>query len=120
MRRTGTAAALAAAAVLALGAGPASAHTGVKELVPRSGTTTRSPVKVVGVRFEGRIVTGLLTLRTASGRMITPRETGLVSRGTFLRMVLRSPLAAGSYRVTWRARFEDGHRRQDAWSFRVR
>jgi methionine-rich copper-binding protein CopC len=35
-------------------------------------------------------------------------------------MVLRSPLAAGSYRVAWRVRFEDGHRRQDAWSFSVR
>ena len=75
---------------------------------------------VVGVRFEGPIVTGTLTLTTASGRAIAPRESGVVSRGRFLRMVLRSRLAAGSYRVAWRARFEDGHRKEDAWTFRVR
>jgi len=33
---------------------------------------------------------------------------------------VRSPLPAGSYRVAWRVRFEDGHRRQDIWTFRVR
>jgi methionine-rich copper-binding protein CopC len=121
MRRAGTAAALvAAAAVLALCAGTAWGHTEVARFVPGEGATVSTPVKVVGVRFEGPVVTGLLTLTTASGRTITPREQGVVSRDTYLRMVLRSPLAAGSYRVAWRVRFEDGHRKQDTWTFRVR
>ena len=77
-------------------------------------------MKVVGLRFEGPIVTGTLTLTSASGRTIAPREQGIVSRDTYLRMVLRSPLPAGSYRVAWRVRFGDGHRTQDTWTFRVR
>ena len=120
MRRAGTAAAPAVAAMLALGAGTAWGHTEVGRFVPGKGATVSTPVKVVGVRFEGPVVTGLLALTTASGRTITPREQGLVSRDTYLRMVLRSPLAAGSYRVTWRVRFEDGDRKQDSWTFRVR
>ena len=120
MRRTIAAAALAAAAVLAVCAGTAWGHTGVERYVPGKGATVSTPVKVVGLRFEGPIVTGTLTLTTASGRAIAPREQGVVSRDTYLRMVLRSPLAAGSYRVAWRVRFEDGHRKQDTWTFRVR
>jgi len=120
MRRTIAAAPLAAAAVLAVCAGTAWGHTGVERYVPGKGAAVSTPVKVVGLRFEGPIVTGTLTLTTASGRAIAPREQGVVSRDTYLRMVLRSPLAAGSYRVAWRVRFEDGHRRQDTWTFRVR
>jgi methionine-rich copper-binding protein CopC len=119
MRRTIAAAAMAAAVLAVFSAGTASGHTGVERYVPGEGATVSTPVKVVGLRFEGPIVTGALTLTTASGRTITPREQGVVSHDTYLRMVLRSPLAAGSYRAAWRVRFEDGHRRQDAWTFRV-
>ena len=96
MRRAGTAAALAAAAaMLALCAGTAWGHTEVARFVPGKGATVSTPVKVVGVRFEGPVVTGLLTLTTASGRTITPREQGVVSRDTYLRMVLRVTAGRG-------------------------
>jgi methionine-rich copper-binding protein CopC len=75
MRRAGTAAALAAAAVLALCAGTAWGHTEVARFVPGKGAMVSTPVKVVGVRFEGPVVTGLLTLTTASGRTGTASRT---------------------------------------------
>ncbi|MEA2177160.1 MAG: hypothetical protein QOG77_457 [Solirubrobacteraceae bacterium] len=112
--------ALAAAVVLAVGAASAYGHAGVARLVPGSGSTSTKAVKVVGVRFEDRIVTGTLTVAASSGRTVSVRETGLVSRGTYLRSVLRAALAGGSYRATWRARFEDGHSRSGSWTFRVR
>jgi methionine-rich copper-binding protein CopC len=114
------AAALVAAAVLAVGAASAYGHTGVARLVPGSGSTSTKPVKVVGVRFEDGIVTGTLAIATSSGRAVPARETGVVTKGTYLRSVLRSALADGSYRATWRARFEDGHSRSGSWTFRVR
>jgi methionine-rich copper-binding protein CopC len=113
-------AALVAAVVLAVGAASAYGHTGVAKLVPGAGSTSAKPVKVVGVRFEDRIVTGTLTIATSSGRTVRARETGLVTRDTFLRSVLRSALADGSYKATWRARFEDGHSKSGSWTFRVR
>jgi len=72
MRRTIAAAALAAAAVLAVCAGTAWGHTGVERYAPGDGATVRTPVRVVGLRFEGPIVTGTLTLTTASDRAIAP------------------------------------------------
>jgi hypothetical protein len=47
-------------------AGTAWGHTEVAQFVPGKGATVSTPVKVVGVRFEGPVVTGLLTLTTAS------------------------------------------------------
>jgi methionine-rich copper-binding protein CopC len=114
------AAALVAVVVLAVGAATAYGHTGIAKLVPGARSTSTTPVKVVGVRFEDRIVTGTLTVATASGRTISPRETGVVTRGTYLRSVLRSALADGSYKATWRARFEDGHSKSGSWTFKVR
>jgi methionine-rich copper-binding protein CopC len=123
MSRVRTPAALVAAGaavVLGAGAGGAYGHADVVRLTPRSGATVTQPVRVVGVRFNDSIVTGRITLTTASGRAVTPRVMGLASRRTHLRAVLRSALPDGSYRVSWRTLFNDGHRGSGSWRFRVR
>jgi methionine-rich copper-binding protein CopC len=109
----------AAVLVLAVGASSARGHADVVRLTPAAGSTSTT-VRVVGVRFNDAIVTGTIRVATASGRTVMPRTSGVVSRGTYLRAVLRSALARGSYRVTWRARFQDGHRKEGSWTFRVR
>jgi methionine-rich copper-binding protein CopC len=118
MRRAAVAVA-AAAALLAPGA-VAYAHVELKSVSPRK-NSTRQAVRSVHATFTASLTTGIITIKTSSGREVPLRSSGL-KRGNkkVLQAIPRSPLASGSYKVEWRALAPDGHRQRGSWSFRVR
>jgi methionine-rich copper-binding protein CopC len=113
-------AATAAVAVL-LPAGLAWAHAKVKSVSPRKNATVHHSVRAVRVTFEESVITGLIAIKTASGRAVTLERTGLKpSDHAILQGIPKRPLGPGRYTVDWRARADDGHRETGRWSFRVR
>ena len=109
---------LAAVAVTsAIAALPASAgaHAAVVSRTPAPDSTLAS-AKTVRITFSEAVVTGRLTLtrggaRVAVGRLTNHRRSLSITRS-------RS-LASGSYKVTWSARSDDGHRESGTWKFSV-
>jgi methionine-rich copper-binding protein CopC len=99
---------------------PAPAHAPVVSTFPAKGATVSS-VRTVSVRFGESVVTGLVSVARADGSPVAPRAAGLDPRNkarlcaTFARR-----LPAGSYKVSWRARADDGHSERGTFTFRVR
>jgi methionine-rich copper-binding protein CopC len=109
-----------AAAALLLPAGLALAHAKVKSVSPRAHSTVHHAVREVRVTFEESVITGLIAVKTSSGRTVALKRTGLKSSNhAILQWIPKQPLGPGRYSVNWRARADDGHREQGSWSFRV-
>jgi len=110
-------ASLAALALTAALPAAASAHAALEGTFPANGSTVSSSVKTITVRFDEAVLTGTLSVKTASGTAVpvSVRQKGAKITGT-----LGRKLTAGRYRVTWRARADDGHRETGSFSFRVR
>ena len=110
----------AVAAVLALTtAGAAFGHAAVVSRTPAPGSTATS-VRSVKVTFAEAVITGKISIATASGKAVSISSSGLVSRKTVLRAVPGATLPSGRYVVSWRALSDDGHRERGTWTFRVR
>jgi methionine-rich copper-binding protein CopC len=112
---------LAALATLALvPAGVAYAHTPIKSVTPKRGTTQHSAVKSVRATFKAKMQTGIITITTSSGSTVPLSSSGLLSSNkAVIRAVPKSPLRSGSYKVSWRARAGDGHSEKGSWTFKV-
>jgi methionine-rich copper-binding protein CopC len=111
---------VATAAVLLIPAATAWAHTPVKSVSPGKSKTVHRSVREVRVTFEAAVSTGLIEIKTSSGRIVGLRANGLKSSNkAILRAVPRTPLGSGRYTVSWRARASDGHSEKGSWSFRV-
>jgi methionine-rich copper-binding protein CopC len=99
---------------------PAFAHAPVLGTFPAKGATV-SPVRTVSVRFGESVVTGLISVRRSDGTAVRARAAGLDPRnGARLRATFARRLPAGSYKVSWRARADDGHSERGTFTFRVR
>ena len=112
-------AALAAIGVTGAVAVPAFAHAPVLGTSPRNGTTV-SNVRTVSVRFGEAVVTGLITVKRANGSTVHAQRSGLAGGMKRLRASFARKLPAGKYRVSWRARADDGHRERGTFRFTVR
>jgi methionine-rich copper-binding protein CopC len=99
---------------------PALAHAPVIGTFPSKGATV-SDVRTVSVRFGDSVVTGLVSVSRADGTAVRARAAGLDPRNKArLRATFARRLPSGSYRVSWRARADDGHSERGTFSFRVR
>jgi methionine-rich copper-binding protein CopC len=99
---------------------PALAHAPVIGTFPAKGATV-SNVRTVSVRFGDSVVTGLITVAGADGTAVRARAAGLDPRNKArLRATFARRLRSGSYRVSWRARADDGHSERGTFTFRVR
>ena len=112
---------LAALAALALvPTGVAYAHTPIKSMTPKRGSTQHSAVKSVRATFKAKMQTGTITITTSSGSTVALSSNGLSSSNkAVLRAVPKSPLRSGSYKDSWRARAGDGHSEKGSWTFKV-
>jgi len=110
--------ATAAAALLSAGAPQvAAAHTPLKRLSPRPGTT-HDGVGTVRATFKGRVTAATLVVRTASGRKVSGAAR-LVDGRRAVRVRLRRP-GRGTFRASLRWLSPDGHPADRAWTFRIR
>ena len=99
---------------------PALAHAPVVGTFPASGATV-SNVRTVSVRFGESVVTGLISVSRSRGTAVRARAAGLDPRNKArLRATFARRLPAGSYKVSWRARADDGHSERGTFRFRVR
>ncbi|WP_028058992.1 copper resistance CopC family protein [Candidatus Solirubrobacter pratensis] len=106
-------------AVSLLPAGVAWAHTSVKSVSPKKGST-RDAVREVHVTFQDHVITGLIEVKRG-GSVVPYRRTGLKpSNHAVVQWIPQAALRPGSYTANWRARAEDGHSEKGSWRFRVR
>ncbi len=93
------------------------AHTDVEKTYPSNGATVSTSIKRVSVSFAEAPTTGTLSVRTGGGAAVpvSVRRKGAKITGT-----LKRRLAPGSYRVSWRALADDGHRLSGMFAFKVR
>jgi methionine-rich copper-binding protein CopC len=109
------------AGALLVAAAPVAAHTGVKSISPKAGSTvSRTSAKWVRVTFRGRIADGKLTVRSQDGRSLTRGAAGLVNGGRVLRVRLASGLPRGRATVRMQVLNTDGHVTTRTWWFRLR
>jgi len=107
------------AAALLAPAAVAYAHVDLQSVSPRK-NSTRQAVREVHATFKSSLTTGIITIKTSSGREVPLRSSGLKrDNKRVLQAIPRSQLASGSYKVEWRALAPDGHRQRGSWSFRV-
>jgi methionine-rich copper-binding protein CopC len=111
--------ALTAGAFFAL-AGSAAAHAMLSRAEPAVGATVRGPVTAVRLRFSERIEPALcrITLETANGHSIAAHDLTAEESGRVL-VGQTPPLAAGTYRVRWRAVSVDTHVTEGDYVFTV-
>jgi copper resistance protein C len=100
---------LTAGAFFAL-AGSAAAHAMLSRAEPAVGATLRGPVTAVRLRFSERIEPALcrITLEAADGSSIAAHDLTAEEGGRVLAGQIPA-LAAGAYRVRWRAVSVDTH-----------
>lgn len=100
-------------------AGTAVGHAEVVSRTPAPGTAAKA-VHSVKITFAEAVVTGKISVSTASGRAVSLSASGLVGHRTALRAVPSATLPSGRYTVSWRALADDGHHQRGTWTFRVR
>lgn len=109
---------VATAAVLA--APSVSAHARLLSATPADGVTVTSP-RTISLAFSERFAAPFSTVEVEDGRGRAVALTRTVSEdGRTLGGAFATPLAAGTYRVTWAIAATDGHRMTGNYSFTVR
>ena len=112
--------ALATATALLVPASVAWAHVDLKSVSPGKNSTRHSSVREVHATFKSSLTTGLIEIKTSSGRVVALKSNGLKAGDKkILQAVPRTPLGDGRYTVSWRGRAPDGHSQRGSWSFRV-
>lgn len=120
MRILARIAALAAATlglVLVAPASPASAHVTLKASSPASGATLKAPPARIELRFTGTVAADRTTIEvTGADRQRVPvsRPAGSGSR---VGVTPGTPLANGTYTVTYRTLSSDGHTVEGSYRF---
>jgi len=95
------------------------AHTPLKSVSPRRGSTRHGAVNEVRATFKAAMLTGTIEI-TKNGQVVPLKSNGLLSsRKAVLRAVPKTPLGTGFYKASWRARAGDGHSEKGSWTFRV-
>ena len=111
---------VATAAVLLVPATAAYAHTPLKSVTPKKGSTAHSAVRDIRATFKASMQAGTLEIKTANGTTVALKSNGLLSSDkAVLRAVPKAPLKSGRYTVNWRARAGDGHSEKGSWTFKV-
>ncbi|MTD45126.1 hypothetical protein GKE82_12690 [Conexibacter sp. W3-3-2] len=94
-------------------------HAEVDKRLPKPGASLSSGPKTVYISFTQQIKSG--------GSFTVTRGSRTVLRGkndprNVKRIIGKSSkrLAKGTYKVSWRATYIDGHRETGSWTFRVR
>jgi copper resistance protein C len=104
-----------AASMLLVAATTAHAHAHLSNSDPPEGSTGRSPGQIV-LTFSERARLTALTLQREGGES---RKLALPTAAAARLAIPVSPLAAGSYTLTWRALGSDGHVTSGAVHFTV-
>jgi methionine-rich copper-binding protein CopC len=104
--------------VVALSAAAALAHAHLLRATPAENASVPPPSEVT-LQFSEPLERAFsaIVVRDATGRQVDKRDTRL-DHGVTLRVAL-PPLAAGQYRVEWRAVAADSHKMQGGYAFRV-
>jgi copper resistance protein C len=120
--------ALAAALGIAI-AQPAAAHTKLASSTPAANAMVAAPARielrfneaVIGATARAEIIMTAMPGMTDHPPMpVTGFTAKLGKDGKSMTLLLRRPLAAGTYRVTWNAAGADTHRMGGNFSFTVR
>jgi methionine-rich copper-binding protein CopC len=112
---------LLAGSMVIFGAGAALAHAHLLRATPAENASGPSPSQIA-LKFSEPLETAFsaIVVRDASGRQVDKHDTRLdKSDGVTLRVSLPA-LAAGQYRVEWRAVSTDSHKIQGGYTFRVK
>jgi methionine-rich copper-binding protein CopC len=109
------------AMTVAMMAGTAYAHFGVKSTSPGKGATAATSLRAVKVTFTGPIRSGTLRV-TGPGRKLVSvgsggRDPSSIAR---VRVRLKGDLSAGRYKARWTAVAADGHEQSGSFRFRLR
>jgi len=116
------------AAVAVIAAVPAAAHPKLVSSIPAANGTVK-PTARVSLSFSERLVARLSTAQVVMTGMPGMAEhapmpvqgrAAIAPDGTTLVVNFPSPLAAGSYRVTWQVVSEDTHKVEGSFDFTVR
>lgn len=111
---------LAGVATLVASASPVAAHARLVAATPADGATVNAP-RTVALTFSERFAAPFSIVEVEDGRGRAVAVTRSVSEdGKTLRGSFATPLAAGTYRVTWAIAATDGHRMTGTYSFTVR
>jgi methionine-rich copper-binding protein CopC len=112
---------LLAAAVAAVLASAALAHSGIEATYPKRGATLATPPAKVTITFEEEIRSGTVTVKGPSGAVVSKssggRDAANVAR---LRVALKSGLGSGQYTVKWSIKAADGDAQSGSFKFTVR
>lgn len=107
----------------------ASAHTQLVSSTPAANATVAAPTKielrfneaVIGATARAEIaMTGMPGMANHALMPVTGFTAQLGKERTSMTLLLRRPLAAGTYRVTWSAAGADTHRMGGNFNFTVR
>lgn len=96
----------------------ASAHTKAPKIVPADGSVLSAPPESLAFSFPEAVrLTAVRLYDSADSEIGLPGERDMSAAKE--RLILLPPLAAGAYRVEWRALSADGHPVSGAFSFTV-
>ncbi len=106
------------AAVLAVAAGTAFAHTKVKSTSPASGKTAKTSIDRVTVTFSGPLRRGTVRVVGPGSKVVSVGKGGRDPRNiSRLLVALKGSLKAGSYTASWTIVAADGHEQQGSFRF---
>ena len=110
-----------AAAVLTLGAVPASAHAFLITASPGVGTTVAQPPREVVIDFTEGVepLFSTIAVSDGAGGRVDIGKPHLEGGDAHLAVALK-PLAPGAYEVTWHATATDTHKTQGSFGFVVK
>ena len=119
-KTTATFLAAIAAAGLMLAASQAAAHAKLVSANPAPDATVAAP-KAIRLKFSEKLEPKFsgFEIATAAGGAV-PVKTVVAKGGQVIDGALNTPLAPGTYKVTWHAVTADAHRVNGAYSFTVR
>jgi copper resistance protein C len=121
LRLPGARALLAAALVVAFGAGAALAHSFLERADPRPGSTVKTAPTEVRLRFTERLEAAFSTVRVTDekGRRVDRGEALMEPGAPRQLRVPLEPLGPGRYAVHWRVLSVDSHVVEGEFTFRV-
>lgn len=120
-RRQSVVIAVLAAALVALGAATAFAHTKVKSTSPAAGKTAKTSVDRVTVTFSGPLRRGTVRVAGPGAKVVSVGTGGRDPRNINRLLVpLKGSLKAGSYKASWTILAADGHDQKGSFTFRLK
>ncbi len=109
------------AALAALLAVPAAAHTHLVRSTPAANATLHTGPRTITLTFNERLVAAFSKFELAMPQhgMAVPVTTALSADSKAIVGTLAHPLGKGAYRVTWTAAGADGHKMTGTLTFTV-